>query len=448
MAKSQLPSNGPLPIAPIHRWLAPVNRFMAVEASSGIVLVACTILALVLANSAWSDWFLAIWKMTCRIGIGDWVLEKSLLLVINDGLMAIFFFVVGLEIKREIVAGELRTMRKAALPVIAALGGMVIPAGLFLVLCQVIPLPADVHRGWAVPMATDIAFVVGVLALFGPRVPFSLKIMLLSVAIVDDLGAVLVIAIAFTEEIAWTPLGLAALGFAVTYGLNRAGVRSVPVYVIVGAGIWLAVLKSGVHPTVAGVMLGLLTPASAWIGDRALGEVIEDLLKRLRGQKQADDGCDLETALDRASFAARESVSPLSRLEHGLHPWVAFLIMPVFALANAGVEVRMDAATDPLAAAIAAGLLFGKPIGILGFSWLGVKLGIAQLPTGTGWMHVAAGGCLAGIGFTMAIFLATLSLPGVEIEAGKIGILGGSLLSAVLGSFLLARAVRSPVQKT
>ncbi|MBW7906950.1 MAG: Na+/H+ antiporter NhaA [Phycisphaerae bacterium] len=451
MSRSEPPNDRLFPGRPIERLLAPVQRFLRVEASSGIVLVACTVLALLLANSPLGDEMEALWHLSCQIGIGQWVLAKDLHHVVNDGLMAIFFFVVGLEIKREMVAGELRNPRHAALPIVAALGGMLIPAALFVLLAWLLHLPATIHRGWAIPMATDIAFVVGVLALFGSRVPFSLKIMLLSLAIVDDLGAVLIIAFVFTEQISWAALALAAAGFGLTYGLNRVGVRNVPVYVLVGAGIWLAVLKSGVHPTVAGVMLGLLTPASAWIGNATLTEVVEDLMRRLRGGRgeggrrdaggHSDDD-ELHSALDRARLAMRESVSPLNRLEHGLHPWVAFVIMPVFALANAGVEINVSSATDPLAYAIAAGLLIGKPLGIVGFSYLAVKAGFAQLPTGTSWLMLIGGGCLAGIGFTMAIFLATLSLPANEIDAGKIGILGGSLLSTVAGAAILLFATR------
>lgn len=429
----------PIPKARIERWLAPLQRFMHVEASSGIVLIVCTGVALALANSPWSAWFLALWHEPCRIGIGDWVLKKDLLHVVNDGLMAIFFFVVGLEIKRELVVGELRHPRQAALPIVAAIGGMVVPAGLFLLLASALQLGAESRRGWAVPMATDIAFVVGVLALFGPRIPSGLKVMLLSLAIVDDLGAVAIIAVVFTEHIAWIPLGLAAVGFGVIYGLNRVGVRSVGVYVLVGAAIWLAVLKSGVHPTVAGVMLGLFTPTRAWIGDRTLRDVLRDLVQRLRELPQTSTREELNATLHQARFAFRESVPPLTRMERNLHPWVAFVIMPVFALANAGVKVELSAATDPLAAAVAAGLLIGKPLGILGLSALAVRLRLAELPSGTNWTMLAAGGCLAGIGFTMAIFLATLSLPAGEIDAGKIGILGGSLLSAVIGAILLSR---------
>ncbi len=442
MARTKPPKIESLPEAPIAPWIAPLQRFLGVEASSGLVLSAATVLALVLANSAASEWFLSLWHTPCRIAIGGVGLEKELLHVINDGLMAIFFFVVGLEIKRELVAGELRDPRKAALPIFAAIGGMVAPALLFVLLSAMLDVESSARRAWAVPMATDIAFVVGVMALFGRRVPLGLKILVLSLAIVDDLGAVLVIALVFTEQIHWGSLGLAGAGLALTYALNRLGVRRVSVYIAVGAGVWLAVLKSGVHPTVAGVALGLLTPASAWIGDKALLDVLEDLFTKMRGGAERPAPAVMKASLGQASFATREAVSPLERLENDLHPWVAFLIMPVFALANAGVVIEPAAAKDPVALAIALSLAAGKPIGIIGACWLAVRAGAARLPAGVSWGMLAAGGCLAGIGFTMALFLASLSLPAASLDAGKIGTLMGSVASAALGIVLLWLAVR------
>lgn len=441
MAKRHSTSHGPLPVAPIERWLTPVQRFMQIEASSGVLLLVCALAALALANSPLSEWYLSLWRLPFQVGIGAWTLVEDAQHVVNDGLMTVFFFVVGLEIKREMVAGELRSPRKAALPIAAAIGGMAAPAAIFLALGSAFRLPAEAFRGWAVPMATDIAFVVGILALFGRRVPFGLKISLLTLAIVDDLGAVLVIALVFTEEIRWGALAAAGAGFGITYGLNLLGVRRATVYILVGMGIWYAVLKSGVHPTVAGMLLGLLTPASAWVGDKALLEVVEDLMARLKGGSASQEE-GLTEALDRTAFAAREAISPLTRLEEGLHPWVAFAIMPLFALANAGVPISAEGVRDPLAYVVAAGLMVGKPVGIIGFSWLAVRAGVARLPEGVTWGMLLGGGCLAGIGFTMAIFLATLSLPAYEIEAGKLGIFLGSLVSAILGAIILTRATR------
>ena len=430
-----------LPVPPVERWLAPVTRFLHIEAASGIVLLACTAVALALANSTAADWFAGIWKTTVSLSIGGVTLAGDVgHLIVNDGLMTLFFFVVGLEIKREMVHGEFRDARKALLPVFAALGGVVVPAAIYLALQWGEPG----QRGWAIPMATDIAFVVGLLALFGRRVPFGLKILLLSLAIVDDLVAVLIIAFVFTETLVWGWLGLAAGAFGIVYIFNRIGVRPVSVYVIVGGFIWLAFLKSGVHPTVAGVLLGLLTPAHAWVGQQTFAEVLTAAWKR--ATQEASHRHEPPVDVERTQFAAREAVSPLQRLEHGLHPWVAFLIMPVFALANAGVPLSLSSLGDSVAVAVAAGLAIGKPVGILLLCLLAVRSGVTRLPDGVTWHMLAGGACLAGIGFTMALFINALAFPVADFAAkeaaGKIGTLTGSLVSAVLGATVLLFALR------
>jgi NhaA family Na+:H+ antiporter len=430
-----------LPSRPVERLLEPVHRFLRVEAASGIVLLACTAVALAAANSRFADTFAAFWETPVVLAVGSFRIAGTIgHLVINDGLMTIFFFVAGLEIKRELVSGELADRRKARLPVVAALGGMVVPAAVYLAL----QWGEEGQRGWAIPMATDIAFVVGFLALFGSRVPMGLKTVLLALAIADDLGAVLIIALVFTADLAWGWLGAAGAGFAVTYLLNRVGVRSVRTYLVVGAFIWLAFLGSGVHPTVAGVLLGLLTPASAWVGDRTLAEVVAGLW-----QGELRLGGEPETRLARLEplrFAAREAVSPLNRLESNLHPWVAFGIMPLFALANAGVPLEPAALESPVARAVAAGLALGKPAGILLASVLAVRLGWTELPDGVSWRRFAGGACLAGIGFTMALFLNTLAFSGPSdagLEAaGKVGTLAGSVVSAAFGAVVLLTASR------
>ena len=411
---------------------------MQVEAASGLVLLGCTLAALVLANSPWADRFTRFWQTPLGFTIGDFSLRKALLLWINDGLMTVFFFVVGLEIKREFVFGELRDPKKAALPAAAALGGMVVPAAIYLALQAGQPG----ERGWGIPMATDIAFVVGFLALLGPRVPFGLKILLLTLAIVDDIGAVLVIAVAYTDHLALIYLVAGAAGFAVCLIFNRIGVRTVPIYVLVGTGIWFAFLKSGIHPTVAGVLLGLLTPASAWFGERSLLNVLEGTAQRLRRDVEEDQLRHHEEAVELLTATARETIAPLDRLETALHPWVAFVIMPLFALANAGVAVDVSALGHPVAAAVAAGLIVGKPVGILAFSWAAVRLGLAQLPRGVTWKLLLGGGMLAGIGFTMSMFIASLALEGRWLDAGKIGTLSGSAVSALLGSVTLLLFMR------
>lgn len=435
MAHPHPPGHDRLPVAPIDRWLGPLHKFLHVESASGVVLLACTVVALALANSPAAAWFEAIWKTPISFSFGPFELKDKDLghLVINDGLMAIFFFVVGLEIKRELVLGELRDPRKAMLPVFAALGGMVAPALVYLAFQYGQPG----QRGWAIPMATDIAFVVGLLALFGPRVPIGLKILLLSLAIVDDLGAVLVIAFVFTEKLAIGWLVAAGVGLALMIVMRLSGVRNIAAYAVVGVFIWLAVLKVGIHPTVAGVAMGLLTPTAAWVSEPALRAVLNDALKHSAGL----DDIARQRELERVEFAAREAISPLLRLENALHPWVAFGIMPLFALANAGVPLQLSGLADPVAFAVAAGLAVGKPVGILLFCAAAVGLGIARRPEGVTWPMLAAGACLAGIGFTMALFINALAFPPeeypVRAAAGKIGVLAGSVLSAVVGGALL-----------
>jgi NhaA family Na+:H+ antiporter len=334
-------------------------------------------------------------------------------------------------VKRELVVGELRDVRRAALPVVAALGGMAAPACLYLLLQHAQPG----ERGWGIPMATDIAFVVGCMALLGRRLPAGLRIMLLSLAIADDIGAILVIALGYTAELHGGAL-VAALGLLGAIVLARAvGVRSFRVYTVLGVLLWLAVLESGIHATLAGVILGLLTPASTYLSEGAFARVLE-------GARRVFDG-DWESIPHRAEKvqrfrrAARETISPLEYLEQTLHPWVGFVIMPVFALANAGVVFRLDAVGAPVSMAVVLGLLVGKPAGIVLCSWLVVRTGLARLPEGVTWWAVAGAGCLAGIGFTMALFVADLALTGPLLDTAKIGILIGSVLSAAIGMVVL-----------
>lgn len=424
--------------------MRPFVRFLHIESASGVILLLCTVAALILANSPWAEAYHDFWHTHLYLGWGEWQLDMSLAHWINDALMTIFFFVVGLEIKRELVDGELREWQKASLPVAAALGGMVAPALIYYSLRA----GQEGESGWGIPMATDIAFVVGFLALLGRRVPLGLKIMLLALAIVDDIGAVLVIAVFYSSDISLTALILAVVGFGVTVFFNRIGVRRVTVYVIVGALIWLAVLRSGVHPTVAGVLLGLLTPASAWIGNQGLLEIVAAAYERLKHSPDWPDAPDRTMLLSELGTAARENASPLERLELGLHPWVAFGIMPLFALANAGVTVAPEQITSPVSLAVAAGLVIGKPLGIVFFSWLAVQTGLARLPAGITWRAMVGAGCLAGIGFTMSLFIAGLALEGSLLEAGKLGTLLGSTISAILGMTLLVLFLPSPDRRT
>ena len=435
MPKPQIHSSptGGIPETPVGRWVQPFARFLKIQSASGFLLLTCTAIALLLANSPWSASFADIWQIRFGLAVGNFELIKPLLLWLNDGLMTVFFFVVGLEIKREFVMGELRDSRKAALPIVAALGGMIVPAGIYLLFHSGQPG----QSGWGIPVATDIAFVAGFLALLGSRVPASLKIMLMSLAIADDIGAILLIAFFYSTDISWVALGLAAAGFGVTYFFNRIGVRQVSVYVVIGAGIWLAFLKSGVHPTVAGVLLGFLTPSRAWVGTRGFPNVLTKVLERLVKSSNESTQKQRHQALGELATTAREGTSPLERLEIGLHPWVAFLIMPLFALANAGVGIEVASLGSPVAIAVAASLVLGKPIGIVLFSWIATKLGLARLPAEVNWKIMLGAGCLAGIGFTMSIFIAGLALQGDLLDDGKIGALVGSMISAILGCVLL-----------
>jgi len=425
-----------LPREPIQTLIDPIRRFLHIEATSGILLVAATLAALIAANSSMGESFLAFWQTPVGLRFGSVQLELTLLHWINDFLMVVFFYVIGLEVKRELVKGELRDMRRAALPLAAAAGGMIAPAAIYLLLLH----GAPGAKGWGIPMATDIAFVVGCLAVLGSRIPVSLRIMLLSLAIADDIGAILVIAVGYTGPLNWTALLLGAVGIAVIFAFMKLGVHSLGVYLILSLGVWYAVHASGIHATIAGVILGFLTPPRAWISERRLGRVIANTILFMQGEDWRSPARRY-AALRQMERAARSSISPLRRFETELHPWVAFMIMPIFALANAGVRIDAAALVHPVAMAVMLGLLIGKPVGILLFSWLAVKTGLAKLPSGVGWTAVTGAGILAGIGFTMAIFIASLALEGVLLSAAKVGILAGSAASAVFGGIVLLAAL-------
>jgi NhaA family Na+:H+ antiporter len=425
------------PPAPIDRLVAPLERFLHVEAAGGIVLVIATVAALVLANSAYADAFLAIWRTPAEFSFGSFELRYTLRHWINDGMMAVFFFVIGLEVKREFVLGELRDLRQAALPIAAALGGMIAPASIYLAL----QLGEPGQAGWGIPMATDIAFVVGCLALLGPRVPHGFRILLLSLAIADDIGAILVIAIGYTETI---HLGALLGGVAVIVailGLQRLGVRAVGLYAVAGILVWFAFHESGVHATIAGVILGLMTPARAYLSETLFARILQRADEVVRGEWATEPR--RAEQMRRFRAATRQVVSPLEYLETALHPWVSFVIMPLFALANAGVAFSLADLGDPVAGAVAAGLVVGKPVGIVVLSWIAVRLGLAVLPHGVTWGVLAGGGLLAGIGFTMALFIAGLALEKPVLDAAKVGILGSSAVAAILGMSVLVRLLPS-----
>jgi NhaA family Na+:H+ antiporter len=413
--------------------MKPFARFLKIEAAAGGLLFLAAMAALVLANSAWSTPFLAFWETPAGLHFGTLDFTRSLRHWINDGLMTFFFFVISLELKRELVLGELRNLRTAALPFSAALGGMLVPASLYVAMTVGQP---GMH-GWGTVMATDTAFVIGCLALFGSRIPSALRLFLLSLAIFDDVGAMLVVAVGYGEALSWPALALGALGLSVVVGAARIGIRSVPVYFLLGGTIWLCFDASGIHATIAGVILGLMTPTRVWVSDARLRSILGRVLAYPQGAHWSGDTADRRD-LQQAGRAVAESLSPVERLEMMLHPWVGFAIMPIFALANAGVVITAADLGQSVSFAIFAGLVLGKPIGVLGFSWLAVVLGLATRGSGLSWPFLASGAFLTGIGFTMSLFIAGLAYAPAMLNAGKLGILAGSACSAAIGLAMLA----------
>ena len=410
-----------------------IREFLKLESAGGVCLLVATIIALVLANSPFGDSGADFWHHHAVVMVGPVEIDESLVHWINDGAMAIFFFVAGLEIKRELVVGELRDVRRAALPAVAALGGMIVPAGLYLL----INLGGEGAGGWGIPLATDIAFAVALLAVVGGRLPSGLKVFLLSLAIADDIGAVLVIAVFYSSTISFTWLGIVAGLLALVMLMKRADIWYVPAYVFVGVGLWVAMLESGVHATLAGVVLGLMAPAVARKPDPTIVEV----------EPAIPLGVLREVLTD-----ARETVPITDRLLHILHPWTAFVILPVFALANGGVVLSAsgiaDAATSPITVGIVVGLVAGKCIGIVIATRLAVGLGIGSLPDGVTWPMVTGVAFLGGIGFTVSLFITGLAFDDHALQdSAKIGVLTASVIAAVAGAYVLKReAAKSPIQ--
>lgn len=428
------------------------SPFLHNPALAGVLLMIATTVALVWANSSWSESYEKVWHTYFGVTIGGHSLKYSLQHWINDLLMAFFFFVVGLEIKREVIAGELSTLSKAMLPVGAAIGGMIIPA-LFYVLFN---LDSPYQRGWGIPMATDIAFALGILSLFGSKVPSSLKIFLAALAIADDIGAVLVIALFYTEglELFKVISGFGFLGILIVF--NIIGVRESLLYLIVGVGgVWLSFLLSGVHPSVAGVLAAFAIPARRKLNTKAFliavkphMEVFEQEFKDFRASQRSPF---LDKHQLRSMFMLEEAYKaaspPLQRMENRLHPWISFGIMPIFALANAGVPIdtsSLSGLTSPLGLGIIFGLFLGKQVGIFSFTYLMVKFGIAKLPERVNWLMIYGMSCLGGLGFTMSLFITTLAFKGndLALEEAKLAILLGSLLSGALGCICLFYACK------
>ena len=411
-----------------------LREFLETEAAGGIVLLVAAVIAVIWANSPWSASYRTLWHTSFDLRLGRYGLQMDLQHWVNDGLMVLFFFVVGLEIKRELVAGDLREPRVAAVPALAAAGGMIVPALVFLAFTA----GGGGSRGWGIPMATDIAFALGVVTVLGSRVPRSLKLFLLTLAIVDDIGAILVIAVFYAGEIqlAWLATAVVLVGGIV--GLRRAGVVWLPAYVVVGLLVWLATHASGVHATIAGVALGLLAPARPLTPAAVARHWAADL---------ADDpGPGELTAMTRL---AKTSVSPAERLQYVLHPWTSFGVVPIFALANAGVSVKASSFDAPgvvgVITGVVLGLVVGKLAGITAATWLAVRSGLGRLPFGATWPTLGGVAALGGIGFTVSLFIAELAYePGPLQDGAKIGVLAGSVIAALLGTLVLLRARRNP----
>ena len=424
-----------LPKESIDRFTRPFARFLQIEAAGGAILLLSTCAALFASNSPWADQYEHFWETQVGVRVGTFDFSRGLREWLNDALMTLFFFVVALELKRELVLGEMRVLRMAALPIAAALGGMLVPAAVYLTF----QFGEPGQHGWGMVMATDTAFVIGCLALTGPRAGHGLRVFMLSLAIIDDIGAIVVVTIGYSGNISWMALSVGTLGVAVVRVLARLGVRSVPVYLAVGSFIWLAVDASGIHATITGVVLGLLTPARRWVSDTRLYAILDQVIAHptaSEGSKATQD----RRSLRMAEVAARETLSPVERLELLLHPWVGFLIMPLFAFANAGVPLSFAEMGNAVTFSVIVGFAVGKPAGILAFSWLALRTGVATRPAELSWREMVGGSLLAGIGFTMALFIANLAFSGSLLNSAKMGIFVGSALSAVAGLSVLMHA--------
>jgi Na+:H+ antiporter, NhaA family len=426
-----------LPRELLDRLTHPFTDFLRIEALGGVVLLGAAIAALLLSNSPWAHFFTDLWETPVGLRLGSIESGRSLREWINDALMTSFFLLVAVELKRSLVLGELSNVRVAALSIAGALGGMIVPATLY----QLLQIGQVGAGGWGTVMATDTAFVICCLALLGTRIPLALRVFMLSLAIVDDIGAILVVAIGYSDNILWQPIAAAAVGIAIVPALARVGVRSVAVYFVIGAMIWLAIDASGVHATIAGVILGLLTPARRWVSDERLYAILDQVVAHPDAAEDSGATKDRET-LQVAAIAAREALAPVERIEIALHPWVGFVVMPLFALANAGLPFSLSNLELSLAATIFIALVVGKPLGILTFCWLAVRTGVATRPVDLSWGVMAGGSALAGIGFTMSLFIAGRAFDPGLIDSAKLGIFAASVISAVLGLVVLAWAAR------
>ncbi len=427
----------------------PVQQYIHTESIGGAVLLVATIAALVWANSPWSEEYHHFLETRLTLDVALFRVDLSVEEWINDGLMAIFFFVVGLEIKRELLFGQLSSARRAAMPAFAAFGGMIVPAGVFLT----VNAGGDAARGWGIPMATDIAFALGVLALLGRRIPMELRVFLLGLAVVDDLGAILVIAVAYTESIDFAQLGLAGGLILVLIAANRVGFSHAAFTAGLAFLIWVAVLNSGIHATIAGVLIGAFTPSKPNYSREEFAQESEALIAEYHTAVVAGDHDRAEAILGEIEELSQGTEAPLQRLERLAHPWASYVILPVFALANAGIEFDAgglrDAISSDVTLGIMGGLVLGKVAGITLLPWLASRIGLVELPESVSWTHVAGVGLVGGIGFTVAIFVAGLAFNDpLLVDKAKLGILGASVLSGLLGYFVLRFVAREAVVRS
>ena len=419
----------------------PIHSFIHTEEIGAIILLLGAVAALGWVNSPWSDTYDDFWHTHIAFDIHIFAISEDLKHLVNDGLMAVFFFLVGLEIRRELRNGELSTFRKAALPALAAVGGMVVPAAVYLLFNR----SGDGVVGWGIPMATDIAFALGVLALVGKQIPAELRVFLLGLAVVDDLGAIAVIATFYTETIDWVHLGLAVGMFLVIWAFLRLGVRSLGFYIILCVLMWQFLLESGIHATLAGVALAAIVPSEPDLQRKDYPKAVKPLLHDFKLAMEKGDQEKAQSITEQIEKLSGSTQGAMERLEAMVHPWVSFAILPIFALANAGIvfslETLSGAANSHITLGIATALLVGKVVGIFGMSWLAVRLGIGQLPSNVRWRHIVGIGFLAGIGFTVAIFVAGIAFDDLAlIDQSKMGIFGASIIAGVIGYLFLRTA--------
>lgn len=428
--------------SPIDHLLKPVSKFIHQEFTGGIILFISVLVAIIWANSPWAESYHHLWEISFALSFGEYGLDKPLHVWINDGLMALFFFVIGLELKREFIAGELSTVRKASLPMMAALGGMLVPAVIYISINYDQPS----SNGWGIPMATDIAFALALLSLAGKNIPTSVKVFLSALAVADDLGAVLVIAVFYTSKIVFLPLLVAGILLCLLWLGNILGVRSTLFYLIIGLAIWVGFLLSGVHATIAGVLVAFMIPARTKINEDEYISSMEkhtDEFRRAAPQAGSLTTSEQHRTIESIKNVSLDAETPLQKIEYMLHPWVAFVIMPLFALANAGMVIGKDffsSLMNPVSIGVSAGLVAGKFVGVLFFTWLMVKLKLAKLPEQATWRHITGVALLAGVGFTMSLFITGLAFNDAEmIDQSKYGILLASVISGVGGIIWLKK---------